>query len=146
MRLCLLLRRDKKILKIVRIFSYLKLSSFESSSQEGLNSERYLKVLIFAVTNILSRGLGLVLIIISISLTLQYLGIAWIGIWMTISSLVVVLSFLDLGIGNILKNRVALAATHFMSQLQEVITQEGQQMSKIPVWIIRTQCIAFVVL
>jgi O-antigen/teichoic acid export membrane protein len=109
-------------LNIFRKLSYLRLSSFDLSSEDGRNSERYRKAILSIAANVLSRGFGLVLLIISVSLTMPYLGVERFGIWMTISSLVAVLSFLDLGVGNALTNRVALMATQSRHQLQETIT------------------------
>lgn len=109
-------------MNIFRKFTYLRLSSFDLSSEEGRNSERYRKAVLSGVANALSRALGLMLMIISVSLTMPYLGVERFGIWMTISSLVAVLSFLDLGIGNALTNRVAQTAIRSQYELQEVIT------------------------
>lgn len=109
-------------LNIFRSFSYLRLKSFDMSSEDGRNSERYRKAALSAAANMLNRVFGLVLLIISVSLTMPYLGVERFGIWMTITSLVAVLSFLDLGIGNALTNRVALIAAQSKNQLQGVIT------------------------
>ena len=109
-------------LNIFRNFSYLRFKSFDLSSEDGRNAERYRKAALSAVANTLSRSFGLILMIISVNLTMPYLGVERFGIWMTIASLVAVLSFLDLGIGNALTNRVAEIATKSNHELQEVIS------------------------
>jgi O-antigen/teichoic acid export membrane protein len=53
----------------------------------------------------------MLVMIFSIRLSLPYLGVERFGIWMTIASLVGLLSFLDLGVGNALTNRVARIGT-----------------------------------
>lgn len=61
--------------------------------------------------------------IAAITATVPYLGSERFGAWMTIASLAAMLSFLDLGIGNALTNRVAQATNTGESQsLTRVIT------------------------
>ena len=75
------------------------------------------------VTNAGSTALGLLAFAITVPLTLSYLGEERFGVWMTIASLSGVLSFLDLGVGNALINRVAAAkATGDAFHLRRVIT------------------------
>jgi O-antigen/teichoic acid export membrane protein len=52
----------------------------------------------------------MVLMVLTVRLTVPYLGPERFGVWMTIASLAAMLSFLDLGIGNALTNRVARSA------------------------------------
>jgi len=62
-------------------------------------------------------------LIVSVPLTLSYLGNERFGVWMTISSLAGLLAFLDFGIGNGLLNRVAhSAADAKRERLPQVIT------------------------
>jgi O-antigen/teichoic acid export membrane protein len=56
-----------------------------------------------------SRAIGAVTTIISVPLTLSYLGTERYGLWMTISSLIAFLAFTDLGIGNGLLTAIAHA-------------------------------------
>jgi O-antigen/teichoic acid export membrane protein len=48
--------------------------------------------------------------VLTVSLTIRYLGAERFGVWMTIASFVAMLTFLDLGVGNALTNKVAQAA------------------------------------
>lgn len=52
----------------------------------------------------------MMMMILSVSLTVPYLGAERFGVWMTISSLASMLTFLDLGVGNALTNHVAKRA------------------------------------
>ncbi|MEI7784015.1 MAG: hypothetical protein WCK08_06500 [Betaproteobacteria bacterium] len=63
------------------------------------------------MTSFLARGFSLILMIVSVTATISYLGPERFGVWMTISSFAVMLTFLDLGMGNALTNRVAQAAS-----------------------------------
>jgi O-antigen/teichoic acid export membrane protein len=53
----------------------------------------------------------MLVLVLSVSWTVPYLGEERFGAWMTIASLATVLSFLDLGVGNGLTNRIAHAAS-----------------------------------
>jgi len=59
--------------------------------------------------NVLSRGVAMLVMVLTVSLTIPYLGAERFGVWMTIASFVGMLSFLDLGVGNALINKVSQA-------------------------------------
>lgn len=97
--------------------------SFDVSSDEGRASERYRRALLTTFANILSKALSLLVLVVSVPLTLSYLGNERFGIWMTISSFAALLAFLDFGIGNGLLNLVAkTAATSSQERLRQVIS------------------------
>ena len=91
-------------------FRYLRLRPFDGSTEAGRSDERYRLALWSIVANVFSKGLAMLVMLLSVSLTLPYLGAERFGVWMTIASFVGMLLFLDLGIGNALTNRVADAA------------------------------------
>jgi O-antigen/teichoic acid export membrane protein len=72
--------------------------------------QRYRGIIVGGVFAGLSKLIGLVTVAISVPITVKYLGTERYGMWMTISSLIAVLSFADLGIGNGLVS--ALASSH----------------------------------
>jgi O-antigen/teichoic acid export membrane protein len=74
---------------------------------------RYKGVLLGGAFAGLSKMIGLVTVAVSVPLTVGYLGGERYGMWMTISSLIALMSFADLGIGNGLVS--ALAAAHGQS-------------------------------
>lgn len=86
---------------------YLKIRKFDKSTPEGRQSERYQRGLLTSLANLLSKGSGMIVLIISVPLTLPYLGQERFGIWMTLASLTSVFSFFDFGIGSALLNAVA---------------------------------------
>ena len=83
--------------------------SYTHVRQRLRNDPRMARVLHGSVSGLLGRGLGLVVNIIVLPLTLHYLGKQEYGIWVTISTSVVMLSVLDLGIANSLTNFIAEA-------------------------------------
>lgn len=93
-----------------RIKRLLRWHAGDTSSEEGRAEERYRRALLTTGANVLSRVLSMVILVVSVPLTLSYLGTERFGIWMTISSFASLLAFLDFGIGNGLLNRVAHAA------------------------------------
>ena len=80
------------------------------ATPEARARERYRLALWATLTSVGSRGFGMLLLLLGVRLTVGYLGSARFGIWATFASMVAMLSLLDLGVGNALVNRVALAA------------------------------------
>jgi O-antigen/teichoic acid export membrane protein len=92
------------------ILKYLRVQPFDTSSEEGRNAERYRLALWSVIANISSRGIAMLVMVLSVRWTLPYLGEERFGVWMTIASFVGMLIFLDLGVGNALTNHVAMVA------------------------------------
>lgn len=100
--------------KIRNFFSplkYLRLKPFSTDSQEGRDAERYRRSILTSGVNILSKLSSMIVMVLSVSWTLPYLGEERFGVWMAVASMAALLSFLDLGIGNALTNRVAYLAS-----------------------------------
>lgn len=88
----------------------LRLSPFETDTAEGRSRERFRRASLSAATSAAAKGIALVTTAVSVPLTLGYLGSERFGVWMTLSALIALLGFTDLGIGNSLLNSVAHAA------------------------------------
>ena len=102
---------------------YLRLRPFDMGSPEGRMQERYRLAAWAIVTNVVSTALGMLAFVITVPMTLSYLGEERFGVWMTVASLAGMLSFLDLGVGNALINHVAMAkAADNSLQLRRTIT------------------------
>lgn len=86
------------------------LRPYDTANDSGRSLERYRRAALTSAANMLGRGVGLLAAMISVPLTIRYLGTERYGIWMTISSIVVLLGFADLGLGNGLLN--AISASH----------------------------------
>jgi O-antigen/teichoic acid export membrane protein len=91
---------------------FFRLTPFDCSTEEGRSNERYRLALYAVCANFASRGISMLVMVMTVSLTVPYLGSERFGVWMTISSLAGMLTFMDLGVGNALTNRVAQAATN----------------------------------
>jgi O-antigen/teichoic acid export membrane protein len=89
---------------------YLRLRPFETATPEGRSRERYRRAALGTASTLVARGLRIVTTLVTVPLTLHYLGPERYGMWLTISSAITFFSFLDLGIGNALVNLVARAA------------------------------------
>jgi O-antigen/teichoic acid export membrane protein len=61
------------------------------------------------VANMSSRLLAMVVMVLTVRLTVPYLGVERYGVWMTVASFAGLLAFLDMGVGNALTNKVAQA-------------------------------------
>lgn len=97
-------------MNLLTLHKYLRLSPFDTTSEQGRSDERYRLAVLSMAANVLSRGVSMVVMVLTVSLTIPYLGAERFGAWMTITSLVGMLTFLDLGVGNALTNKVAQAA------------------------------------
>jgi O-antigen/teichoic acid export membrane protein len=96
-------RRAKKLRIILRLKPY------DTSTPEGRSNERYRRVGLTAVSSAGAKGISILTGLISAPLTIHYLGMERYGLWMTISSVIIVMGFADLGIGNGLVNAMITA-------------------------------------
>lgn len=94
---------------VLRVCSLFRLRPFDMSSAEGRSSERYRRVAWTAISLFGTRAIGILTSLVSVPLTLHYLGSERYGIWMTMSSLIAMLAFADLGMGNGLLNVISEA-------------------------------------
>ena len=71
--------------------------------------ERYRRAALTAVASAAAKGFAVLANLIVVPLTVTYLGMERYGLWMTISSVIAMLVFADLGMGNGLMNAVSEA-------------------------------------
>jgi O-antigen/teichoic acid export membrane protein len=90
----------------------IRLTPFDVSTPTGRSKERLRRIVINSGTSLFVRMITAFTALISVPLTVHYLGIERFGLWMTISSVIVLLGFADLGLGNGLVNAVAEANGH----------------------------------
>jgi O-antigen/teichoic acid export membrane protein len=89
--------------------SWLTSSGIAGDSEVQRSSERNRRVVASAIAGLAVRGSSFVVVLISVPLTLGFLGPVRFGMWMTIASVVALLGATDLGIGNGVLNNVARA-------------------------------------
>jgi len=89
-----------------------RLRPFDPTTSEGRASERHRRIMFSALASALAKIISVTTALISVPLTLHYLGSERYGMWMTISSLAAILAFADLGIGNGMLNAITTAHGH----------------------------------
>lgn len=87
--------------------SLLRLHSFDTSTPEGRNNERHRRAAWTALIAVFARAASVLTGLITVPLTLHYLGAERYGMWMTMSSFIAMLGFADLGIGSGIMNAVS---------------------------------------
>ena len=85
----------------------MRLKPFDTSTAGGRSRERYRRAGLTTVTSVMAKGVTVVTSLITVRLTIHYLGTERYGLWMTITSIVAFLMFADLGIGNGLLHAIA---------------------------------------
>ena len=99
-------------MKFSTLLHYLTFVPFDTQTVQGQQQERYRRAAWSVIADIVSKASGMAVMVMSVTLTLPYLGEERFGVWMTIASFAGMLTFLDLGIGNALTNHIAKAVTH----------------------------------
>jgi O-antigen/teichoic acid export membrane protein len=89
--------------------SIVRLKPFDTSTLEGRANERHRRMVLTGLTSITAKGVSLLTAFVSVPLTLGYLGTERYGLWMTISSVIALLGFADLGLGNGILNATSEA-------------------------------------
>lgn len=92
---------------LMNLRRYLRVQPFDTSTEAGRAAERYRLAAWAILANVASKGAALAVMVLSVSLTIPYLGVQRFGIWMTVASFAGLLSFLGMGVGNALTNHVA---------------------------------------
>lgn len=89
-----------------------RLRPYDASTPDGRSKERYRRVALTATSSILAKAISISTALISAPLTIKYLGTERYGLWMTVASVITVINFADMGIGNGLVNAVVAAQGH----------------------------------
>jgi O-antigen/teichoic acid export membrane protein len=96
--------------RVVSLLKHIHLNPYDISTSAGRGSER-LRLLSWAtITAGLSKGGSLLIVLASVRWGVDYLGPERFGLWMTITSIITLLSFADFGMSNSLVNLVSAAA------------------------------------
>jgi O-antigen/teichoic acid export membrane protein len=92
-----------------QLLSVARFRPFDHTTPEGRSKERYRRAFLTTAASGLSKAVSVSAGLISVPLTLKYLGTERYGLWMTISSVIAMLGFSDLGINNGLLNGISRA-------------------------------------
>src|SRR5680860_76256 len=93
-------------LKFKDIFQF---SSHDTSTSVGKSNERYRRILLTGGSTVIVKIFSAAINLITVPLTVHYLGAERYGLWMAISSIMALMSFADLGLGNGLLNAISKA-------------------------------------
>jgi O-antigen/teichoic acid export membrane protein len=98
---------QSKIQSLKSIFRLIRLHPFDTSTEEGRSNERIRRAALTTLASVAMKIVTMISALISVPLTLHYLGAERYGLWMTISSFIACLSFADLGLGNGIINAIS---------------------------------------
>jgi O-antigen/teichoic acid export membrane protein len=104
--------------RLRELASHVRWSAFETSTPEGRAKERHRRAALTGGAAVLAKTIAVSTSLVTIPMTLHYLGAERFGLWMTISSVVALLGFADFGIGSGVLNAVAEA--HGKEDAQEI--------------------------
>jgi O-antigen/teichoic acid export membrane protein len=93
-------------MKLNKIFQF---KPHDTTTTEGKSNERYRRILLTGGSTAIVKIFTVVINLITVPLTINYLGAERYGLWMAISSLMALMTFTDLGLGNGLLNAVSRA-------------------------------------
>jgi O-antigen/teichoic acid export membrane protein len=91
------------------VLSVARFRSFDLGTPDGRSKERYRRAFLTMAASAFSRTVSISAGLITVPLTLKYLGPERYGLWMTISSAIAILGFSDLGINNGLLSAISRA-------------------------------------
>lgn len=98
-------------LKTIRdTIGLLRFTAFETGTEEGRSQERHRHIAWTTVTAGASKAAAAAAMLISVPLTLGYLGPERFGLWMAVSAVISMLGFADFGLGNGILNAVSHAS------------------------------------
>jgi O-antigen/teichoic acid export membrane protein len=101
------LNRIKLLLKSIK--RIIRLKPHDESSTDGISDERYRRIFLSGGSTLIVKFVSIAINLITVPLTLSFLGAERYGLWMAISSIMALMAFADLGLGNGLLNVVSKA-------------------------------------
>lgn len=88
--------------------AYVRLTRFDVTSPNGHADERKRRIALTALASMLAKFISVSTALITVPLTLNYLGAERYGMWLILSSLSAMFTFADMGIGNGILNQVTI--------------------------------------
>jgi O-antigen/teichoic acid export membrane protein len=95
--------------KFREALSLIRVRSFETSTREGQSKERFRRIALTSIATAVAKVISIMVTLVSVPLTLNYLGPERYGLWLTVTSFTAFLGFADMGVGNGLINAVSEA-------------------------------------
>ncbi len=95
--------------RLLSTLRYVRLRPFDVATETGRSQERHRRLALSAAASGAAKLISVLTALISLPLTLTYLGPERFGMWATISSMIAMMAFVDFGIGNGVLSAVASA-------------------------------------
>lgn len=96
-----------RVLSCRRLLAYGNAFQGAQDSEEGRALRRKRAIVLTAASSVAARAISFLMMIVSVPLTIGYLGHEQFGVWQAITSLTAFVSFADLGLGNGITTLVA---------------------------------------
>ena len=80
--------------------SLLRLRPFDTSTEVGRSNERHRRIVLSAAASFGSKAIHSVTLLLTVRMTLDYMGLERFGVWTSMTTLLSMLAFGDLGLGN----------------------------------------------
>src|SRR3982751_421810 len=93
--------------RLRRVLSVVRVRPFDCSTEAGRSQERYRRAALAVLASVAARGVSILTLLLTVPLTVGYLGEERYGLWMAVTSFLGFLVFADLGIGNGLINTIS---------------------------------------
>ena len=98
----------QRLIKVKHLKYLLSFNPIDTSTETGRSRERYRRSFLTTISIIFSKFITSAVMIISVPLTIKYLGTESFGLWMTLSSVLLILNpFADLGLGVSYMNKIS---------------------------------------
>jgi len=105
----MLIKLDKIRSYYKRVKEIFQFTPHDTTTAAGKSNERFRRILMTGGSTAIVKVVSAVINLITVPLTVHYLGAERYGLWMAISSTLALMSFADLGLGNGLLNAVSKA-------------------------------------
>ncbi len=92
-----------------RLNNIVQLKTHDTNTAQGKSNERFRRILLTGGSTVIVKLFSVLINLITVPLTVHYLGAERYGLWMAISSIMALMSFADLGLGNGLLNAISRA-------------------------------------
>jgi O-antigen/teichoic acid export membrane protein len=100
---------DKIVLNWLKLKDIFQFTPHDITNSQGKSHERYRRIMLTGGSTLIVKIFSVAINLITVPLTVHYLGAERYGLWMAISSVMALMGFADLGLGNGLLNAIAKA-------------------------------------
>ncbi len=107
-----------RILNIIKVVFH---KPYDTSTADGRSKERARKIALTALAAAVSKVFATIIPLITVKLTLQYLGVELYGLWNAVTSFFAMFVFADLGLGNGVQTLLSRAYGYEDKEIQQKI-------------------------